>query len=168
MPSDYYLQIGSSGSAGAVTGESVNPNFTGQIELDSFSFGASNPADVGGAGLSAGKCSLSDFSFTCALDSSSWQIVKDLYAGTHLDTCVFSGNKAGGGGSTYMYIQVTMTNCYLTSQSTGGGSQGVPSQSVSIAYAQIEYQYYTQDTTKGTTTSAGTATYSITTGVTNV
>jgi len=150
MPSDYYLQVGSSGSAGAVTGESVNPNFTGQIELDSFSFG---------------KCSLSDFSFTCALDSSSWQIVKDLYAGTHLDKCTFSGNKAGGGGSTYMYIQVVMTNCYLTSQSTGGGSQGVPSQSVSIAYAEIEYQYYTQDTTKGTTTSAGTATYSITTGV---
>src|SRR5271169_2838621 len=168
MPSDYYLQIGSSGSAGAVTGESVNPNFTGQIELDSFSFGANNPADVGGAGLSAGKCSLSDFSFTCSLDSSSWQIVKDLYAGTHLDKCTFSGNKAGGGGSTYMYIQVVMTNCYLTSQSTGGGSAGVRSESVSIAYAEIEYQYYTQDTTKGTTTSAGTATYSITTGVTNV
>jgi len=165
MPSDYYLQIGSSGSTGAVVGESVNPNFTKQIELDSFSFGANNPADVGGAGLSAGKCSLSDFSFTCSLDSSSWQIVKDLYAGTHLDKCTFSGNKAGGDASTYMYIQVVMTNCYITSQSTGGGSQGVPSQSVSIAYAQIEYQYYTQDTQKGTTTSAGTATYNITTGV---
>jgi type VI protein secretion system component Hcp len=64
-----------------------------------------------------------------------------------------------------MYIQVVMTNCYITSQSTGGGGSGVPAQSVSIAYAQIEYQYYTQDTTKGTTTSAGTATYNITTGV---
>ena len=166
MPSDYYLQIGSSTSApGGITGESQNPNFLKQIELDSFSFGASNPADVGGQGLSAGKCSLSDFSFTCALDSSSWQIVKDLYAGTHIDTCTFSGNKAGGGGSTYMYIQVVMTNCYITSQSTGGGSTGVPSQSISIAYAKIEYQYYTQDTAKGTTTSAGTATYDITTGV---
>jgi type VI secretion system secreted protein Hcp len=166
MPSDYYLQIGSStGAPGGVTGESQNPKFVNQIELDSFSFGASNPADVGGQGLSAGKCSLSDFSFTCALDSSSWQIVKDLYAGAHIDTCTFSGNKAGGDASTYMYIQVVMTNCYVTSQSTGGGSQGVPSQSVSIAYAQIEYQYYTQDTSKGTTTSAGTATYSITTGV---
>ncbi len=159
MPSDYYLLIT------GVNGESQNPNFANNIELDSYSFGASNPADVGGSGLSAGKCSLSDFSFTCALDSSSWQIVKNLYAGTHIPTCTFSGCKAGGGGSTYMYIQVVMTNCYLTSQSTGGGSQGVPSQSVSIAYAQIEYQYYTQDTSKGTTTSAGTATYSITTGV---
>src|ERR1700680_932328 len=98
MPSDYYLQIGSStGVPGGVTGESQNPNFKQQIELDSFSFGASNPADVGGQGLSAGKCSLSDFSFSCALDSSSWQLVKDLYAGTHVASTVFTGMKAGGG-----------------------------------------------------------------------
>jgi type VI secretion system secreted protein Hcp len=168
MASDYYLQIGSTGSAGAVTGESVNVNFQKQIELDSFSFGASNPADVGGGGLSAGKCSLSDFSFTCALDSSSFQIVKDLYAGTHIDQCTFSGNKAGGGGSTYMYLQVVMKNCYITSHSTGGGASGMPNQSVSIAYADITYQYYTQDTKAGTVTSAGTAEYNITTGVVNV
>jgi type VI secretion system secreted protein Hcp len=159
MPSDYYLLINT------VNGESQNPNYPKYIELDSFSFGASNPADVGGQGLSAGKCSLSDFSFTCAMDSSSWQIVKDLYAGTHIDKCTFAGNKAGGDASTYKYLEVVMSNCYITSQSTGGGAQGMPSQSVSIAYAQIEYQYYTQDTAKGTTTSAGTATYNITTGV---
>ena len=165
MASDYYLQIGSQGSDGAVVGESQNPNYTGQIELDSFSFGASNPADVGGGGLSAGKASLSDFNITCALDSSSWQIVKDLYAGTHVDTCTLSGNKAGGDASTYKYLEVVMSNCYITSHSTGGGAQGVPTQSVSIAYAKIEYQYYTQDTSKGTVKLAGTAEYSIVTGV---
>lgn len=159
MASDYYLVID------GINGESQNPNFANGIELDSYSFGASNPADVGGKGLSAGKCTLSDFSFTCALDSSSWQIVKDLYAGTHVAKAVFSGCKAGGGGSTYIYIVVTMTNCYITSQSTGGGSQGVPSQSISLAYEQIEYDYYTQDTTSGATTLAGSATYNIGTGV---
>jgi len=159
MASDYYLAIN------GVKGESQNPNYTETIELDSFSFGASNPADVGGSGLSAGKCSLSDFSFTCALDSSSWQILKNLYAGTHIDSATLSGNKAGGDASTYKYLDVVMTNCYITSHSTGGGAQGMPTQSVSIAYAQIEYQYYTQDTSKGTTTSAGTANYNIITGV---
>jgi type VI secretion system secreted protein Hcp len=159
MASDYYLAIK------GVNGESQNPNYLNQIELDSFSFGANNPADVGGGGLSAGKCSLSDFSFTCALDSSSWQIVKDLYAGTHVDTVILSGNKAGGDASTYKYLEVEMSNCYITSHSTGGGAQGVPSQSVSIAYAKIVYQYYTQDTSKGTVKSAGTAEYSIITGV---
>jgi type VI secretion system secreted protein Hcp len=159
MPSDYYLLINT------VEGESQNANFPKYIELDSYSFGASNPADVGGKGLSAGKCSLSDFSFTCALDSASWQIVKDLYSGTHIDQCTFAGCKAGGDKQTYKYIEVTLTNCYITSHSTGGGSQGVPSQSVSIAYEQILYNYFTQKTEDGTTVSAGTATYNIGTGV---
>jgi type VI secretion system secreted protein Hcp len=152
MPSDYYLLINT------VEGESQNANFPKYIELDSYSFGASNPADVGGKGLS-------DFSFTCALDSASWQIVKDLYSGTHIDQCTFAGCKAGGDKQTYKYIEVTLTNCYITSHSTGGGSQGVPSQSVSIAYEQILYNYFTQKTEDGTTVSAGTATYNIGTGV---
>ena len=157
MASDYRLHIN------GVKGESQEePDF---IELDSFSFGASNPADVGGKGLSAGKCSLSDFSFTCALDSASWQILKDLYKGTHVDESVFKGYKAGGDGKTYRYLEVTMTNCYITAQSTGGGSSGLPSQSISLAYEQIKYEYFTQDTSTGQVTSAGTAQYNIGTGV---
>ena len=69
MASDYYLLID------GVTGESQAVDMTNYIELDSFSFGASNPADVGGKGLSAGKASLSDFSFSCGLDSASFQIL---------------------------------------------------------------------------------------------
>src|SRR5580700_11759883 len=145
MASDLFLLIK------GVKGESVaqglpSPGADGYIELDSFSFGASNPADVGGGGLSAGKCSLSDFSFSCALDSSSFQMLTDLYAGTHIATCTFTGRKSGGGGNPYNYLVVTLTNCYITSQSTGGGSTGMPTQSVSIAYEQILYEYFTQDT----------------------
>jgi len=93
MPSDHYLLIK------GVKGESVaqglpSPGSDGYIELDSFSFGASNPADVGGGGLSAGKCSLSDFSFSCALDSSSYQILKNLYTGAHIATVTFLSRKS--------------------------------------------------------------------------
>jgi type VI secretion system secreted protein Hcp len=72
MASDYYLLIT------GVNGESQAQGMTNNIELDSFSFGASNPPDVGGGGLSGGKCSLSDFSFSCALDSSSFQMLTNL------------------------------------------------------------------------------------------
>lgn len=155
MASDYYLLID------GVTGESQAVDMTNYIELDSFSFGASNAADVGGKGLSAGKASLSDFSFSCALDSASFQILKCLYTGKHVPTCTFKGRKTGGDAKPYVYVQSVMTNCYITSHSTGGGSAGVPSQSVSIAYEQIQFQYFTQDTSSGQVTSAGMATYNI-------
>jgi type VI secretion system secreted protein Hcp len=153
--SDYYLLIN------GVTGESQAVGMTNYIELDSFSFGASNAADVGGKGLSAGKASLSDFSCSCGLDSASYQILKDLYTGAHISTATFAGRKTGGGGTPYLYLQVIMTNCFITSHSLGGGGTGVPSQSFSLAYEQIEYQYYTQDTSSGSVTLAGSATYNV-------
>jgi len=156
MATDAYLLIQ------GVTGESQSQGMTNNIELDSFSFGASNPADIGGKGLSGGKCSLSDFSFTCAVDQASYQILNDLYQGKPVPTCTFSLRKSTGSANPYTYLSVIMTNCYITSNAIGGGSQGIPTQSVSIAYEQINYQYYTQDSSSGAVTLAGNATYSIT------
>src|ERR1700722_5944452 len=124
MASDYYLLIS------GVNGESQAQGMTNNIELDSFSFGASNPPDVGGGGLSGGKCSLSDFSFSCALDSSSFQMLTNLYAGPPIATCPFAGRKSGGGGNPCNYRVVALSNGYITSKSTGGGSQGMPTQAV--------------------------------------
>jgi hypothetical protein len=39
----------------------------------------------------------------------------------------------------------------------------MPTQAVSIAYEQIMYEYFTQDTSTGATKSAGSATYNIAT-----
>ena len=156
MASDAYLLID------GITGESQADGMTNNIELDSFSFGASNPADVGGKGLSAGKCSLSDFSCSFGVDQASYQILKNLYNGVHIPTCTFSLRESGGGTSPYVYLKVIMSDCYITSDSIGGGSSGKPSQSMSIAYAKIEYQYYTQDTSTGAVSKAGAATYDIT------
>jgi type VI secretion system secreted protein Hcp len=155
MPSDAYLLIA------GVNGESQAQSMTNNIELDSWSWGASNPAGLGGKGLAAGKPSLADFSCSFALEAASYQIVKDLVQGTHIANATFTGRKTGGGGTPYNYLVITMTNCFLTSFSTGGGSAGVPAASLSIAYEKIEYQYYTQDTASGSVTLAGQATYDI-------
>jgi type VI protein secretion system component Hcp len=116
---------------------------------------------VGGKGLSAGKCSLSDFSCTFGVDQASYQILKALYTGQHIPTCTFSLRESGGGANPYTYLKVIMTKCYITGDSIGGGSSGKPSQSMSIAYEKIEYQYYTQDTSSGSVTLAGSASYDI-------
>jgi type VI secretion system secreted protein Hcp len=155
MASDYLIKLQ------GINGESKE--ISEAIELDSFSFGASNPADIGGKGLSAGKASLSDFTFTCALDSSSYQVLKNLYNGQPITTATFIGRKVGGGSTPYTYLQAIMTNCYVTSHGTGGGAQGVPTQSISFAYEQIQFEYYTQDSSSGAVTLAGSATYNITT-----
>lgn len=76
MPHDAFIMID------GITGESPN----GYIEIDSFSFGASNPtsASSGTGGGGAGKVSLSDFSITKKLDGSSPQLFKNVVNGTHI------------------------------------------------------------------------------------
>ncbi|HUI40336.1 MAG TPA: type VI secretion system tube protein Hcp [Terriglobia bacterium] len=155
MPSDYYILID------GVNGESQADGMTNYIDLDSWSFGISSPAELGGKGLSGGKPSVSDFSFSCSLETSSYQVVKNLVQGTHIATGTFKGRKTGGGGTPYIYLQITLTKCFVTSFSVGGGSTGTPSCSVSLAFEEIKYEYFTQDTSSGSVTSAGSADYDI-------
>jgi type VI secretion system secreted protein Hcp len=155
MPSDYYLLIDK------VKGETQAEDMKDNIELESWSWGASNPASIGGKGLAAGKPSLSDFSCTFSLDAASPTLISHMAKGTHLANATFTGRKTGGDGKPYKYLTIALTECFVTSFSTGGGSQGVPSASFSLAYEAIEYKYFTQDTKSGQVTLAGTAKYDI-------
>lgn len=146
-----------------IDGESNTVGKEKNIELESYSFGASNPANLGSNGLSGGTASLSDFSFTCEVDASSAQILSALYTGQSIDSAVFTLQESGGGANPYDYITVTFTNCYVTSHSLGGGQQGKPSQSVSFAYEQIQYQFSSQNSSTGAVENKGNATYNIAT-----
>jgi type VI secretion system secreted protein Hcp len=155
MPSDYYLLIN------GITGESQAAGMTNNIELESWNFGASSPPDLGGKGLSAGKPSFPDFTCSFSLDSASYQILKNLCEGTHIASATFTGRKTGGGETPYNYLVVTMTNCFVTGFSTGGGRTGDNSANLSLAFETIQYQYYTQDTSSGSVTQAGQAQYDV-------
>ena len=155
MPTDYYLLME------GVNGESQAAGMANNIELESWNFGGSSPVSLGGKGLSGGKPSFTEFSCSFALDTASYQIMKNLCEGTHIKSTTFTGRKTGGGATPYTYLAVTMTNCFVCGFSTGGGNAGIPVASLNVAYEKIEYQYYTQDSTSGSITLAGSATYDI-------
>jgi type VI protein secretion system component Hcp len=134
------------------------------IELESYSFAASNPANVGSGGLSGGTPSLSDFSFSCEVDSSSGPMLQQLYNGKPIATATFTLVESTGAAQAPPYVTVTFTNCYITGHSFGGsGTSGKPSQNVSFAYEQIQYAYSSQTSADGTVSNAGNATFDVTT-----
>ena len=155
MPSDYYLLIK------GIKGESQAADMTDNIDLESWSWGASNPASLGGKGLAAGETIIERLYVQLCAGSRSRTMIANLTKGTHIDSATFTGRKTGGDGKPYKYLVITMTSCFITSFNTGGGSTGVPPASLSIAYEKIQYQYYTQDTKTGSVTLAGQATYDI-------
>ena len=159
MPGSAFLLLN------GITGESKT--MANNIEVESYSFGASNPANLGSNGLSGGTPSLSDFSFTCEIDAASAAILSQLYSGKPIDSAVFTLVESTGDAQAPPYLTVTFTNCYVTSHSLGGGNQGKPSQSVSFAYEQIAYAFSTQDSAAGTVSNKGNATFNITTATTS-
>ena len=81
-----------------VTGESQKEGHTGQIELMSFSWGASNPTTVAvGTGLAAGKVSLSDFSVMKVTDKASPTLFRTAAPANTIDKASVFIQKATGG-----------------------------------------------------------------------
>src|SRR5262245_59703350 len=81
-----------------VTGEATADGFAGKIEINSFSWGASNSVTVGAGstGLVGGKVSVSSFSLTKRMESSSNVLFAACCAGKHFKTAKVSMRKAGG------------------------------------------------------------------------
>jgi len=81
MPFDAYLKI----ETPNITGESTDSKHKGEIEIYSFSLGASNPTTIGSAtgGAGAGKVSLSSFNFMKKTDKVSPVLFQACASGVH-------------------------------------------------------------------------------------
>ena|SRR3990172_8361155 len=146
--SDYFLKIE------GVPGESSDDKHRGEIEVESWSFGASQSGSMTmGGGGGAGKVSMQDFTFTKHVDKSSPKLFESLVTGQHLKEAKLVLRSAGG--SQVEYLVITLSDVLVTSYSTGGSSgDDRPMESFSLNFSQIKMSYVEQDA-KG---SAGAAT----------
>jgi len=131
------------------------------VEIESWSFGVSQPPSIGGLGLSAGTAACSDLHCTFALEQASYQLIRYLTIGLHLGHVKFLGRKTGGGGTPFTYLEIDLDNCFITSFSMGGGSSGIPLAQLSLAYANMTYKYFSQDTRTGGVTLVGSVQYDV-------
>src|SRR5437899_7190000 len=76
-----------------IKGESLDSKHKDEIEVLSFSWGATQPGAFGGGGT--GKVSAQDFSFVVKIDKSSPLLFKYLATGAHLKEAVLTLRKAG-------------------------------------------------------------------------
>jgi type VI secretion system secreted protein Hcp len=155
MPIEYHLDFGS------VKGESVSTKHMDQIELLSWSWGASNPTTIVGAGMSAGKVAMSDLSFTKRVDKSSPKLLELCITGKHVDLVTLFCSKQTGGKTPDDFLTIKFWEVYVSSQQVGGSSgEDVGTESLSITYGKMNYDYKLQKA-DGTLTSAGNVEYDL-------
>jgi type VI secretion system secreted protein Hcp len=135
---DYFLKVD------GIDGESTDSKHKNEIDVESWSWGESNSGSHAfGGGGGAGKVSMQDISFTMKVNKSSPKLMLACANGEHIKKAVLTCRKAGK--DQQEYLKITFSDLLVSSYQTGG-SRGdvIPTDSVSINFAKIEYEYKPQ------------------------
>ncbi len=139
MAVDYFLKLD------GIDGESPDSKHKGDIEIMSFSWGASQTGShSAGGGGGAGKVSVQDFHFVMGLNKASPKLFLACATGEHIKKAVLILRKAGT--DQQEYLKVTMSDLLVSSYQTGGSSGGgaVPTDQISLNFAKVEFEYKEQ------------------------
>ncbi len=136
--SDYFLTID------GVKGGSTEKNHKDAIDVLSFDWGLSAPVSSGGGpGLSGGKATFSDFSWTQDVDTAVPTLFVDAATGKNHPTATFDLVTAGP--KPFTYLTMTFSNVILTSLDLSGSSGSDPLVSASFAYSKVKMEVITQN-----------------------
>ena len=127
-----------------VKGESTDSKHKGEIEIMSFSWGASQTGAHGsGGGGGAGKVSMNDFSFVKELDTATPQFMEMICSGQSAGSAVLTLRKAGE--KPLEYLKIKMTDVLISSYQTGGaGATGIPVEQVSFSFSNVDITAFEQ------------------------
>lgn len=133
---DYFLKID------GIAGESQDSKHKGEIELESFSWGASQAVRPGGGG-GAGKVEMQDFYFVMSVNKASPKLFLACASGQHLKHAILTARKAGKGQQEFLLYKFTdvLISSYQTS---AAGDEILPIDQVSFDFARIEMEFRPQ------------------------
>jgi type VI secretion system secreted protein Hcp len=136
MAVDFFLKID------GIEGESKDSKHTNEIDVLSWSFGATQAGSMSfGGGGGSGKVSMQDFTFTMRMCKATPKLLQHCASGKHITSALLTARKAGEQQQEYMKIK--FTDLLVSSYQTGGGGEE-PLESISLNFAKIEFEYREQ------------------------
>lgn len=128
-----------------IKGESVDVKHPDEIEVLSWSFGASQEGSAhSGTGSGTGKVAIQDVTITHYVDSASTDLLKHLTNGKHIDEGLLVVRKAGG--TAVEYFKFKMEQVMVTHISNGGGAgQDRVTENVTLNFRKFTQTYTPQD-----------------------
>jgi type VI secretion system secreted protein Hcp len=150
MP-DILLDVG---DTSAFKGESLIEGFEDLIVCESFSFGATQPLDLGrGTNRTAGTMSISEIQLSRQHDLSSTPLLHAMFSGKVFEKVKINFLKAASNSdqANDLFLVVELSEAIFSSVSYSGASGGsVMSESISIGFVAIEFDYKVQKPEDGT------------------
>ncbi len=138
MAVDYFLKID------GIDGESADDKHKGEIDVESWSWGASQTGTMAsGGGGGTGKVSMDDFHFVMTVNKATPKLILACASGQHIKKAVLTCRKAGKDQQEYLLY--TFTDVLVAHYQTGGSdSAGLPTENISLNYSKMEIEYKEQ------------------------
>lgn len=139
-------------------GESKDSAHKDDIDLLSFSWGATNSGSSGlGGGGGAGVVNMHDFSFTMYHQKCSPKLMLACATGEHIKSAILIARKQGGTQMEFLKVEMNdlLVSSYQTGGSSGGGDQTIDSITLNFAKIKQSYKEQKQDGSAGGEISAG-------------
>jgi type VI secretion system secreted protein Hcp len=124
-----------------ITGESTDNRHKDQIELLSWSWGASNTTSAGSGGSGAGKVQFQPFVFTHRYDKASPKLMLACASGRHFPKAVLHESKPGGNPGDFLMIR--FDEIFINAVMPGDQGQG-PTEMVTLTANKIHVEYKPQ------------------------
>lgn len=139
MSSDIHLKLGD------IKGESTDDKHKDEIDVESWSWGASNPGSMAqGGGGGTGKVSFSDLNFVHRFDKASPNLWMACSDGTHIKDATLSSAKQGKGPQDFLIIKLSDVLITSVSIAESNGAASVPMENVALQFAKVELEYKPQ------------------------
>jgi type VI secretion system secreted protein Hcp len=138
MAVDYFLQIA------GVEGESTDAKHKGWIDVDSWSWGETQPTPPASGGGGAGKVQVHDLHFVSRVSKASPKLFLACASGQHFKEARLVGRKAGKAQQEFLIW--TFTDLLVTGYQTGGaeGGEVLPTDQVSLNFTKLKVEYRAQ------------------------
>jgi type VI secretion system secreted protein Hcp len=125
-----------------IAGESQDAKHKNEIDLESFSWGATNePGHSRAAG--AGKVAMQDFHFLTRVNKASPLLFLSCAMGKHIKEAVLTARKAGKEQQEFLVFK--FSDLLISSYQIGGAEAGeIPMDQVSFDFSRIDFEYRAQ------------------------
>ena len=158
MAVDLYLKID------GIKGECQKKGHEGEIDILSFSYGATQSGSFhsGGAGGGSGKAEIRDISIMKQVDKSSPDLFKYCASGKHLKEVIIYSQKAGDGDKPLTYYTIKLEDAIVSSvDNSGAGGGDAIMETVTFNTAKFSFEYQAQGKDGGKDGGAVKASYDV-------
>ncbi len=129
---DYFLKIE------GIEGEVTEPGHMGEIMVESWSWGQTQPGVQSPGGTGGGKANFQDFHFVMQTSKASPKLMLAAAKGEHIKQAVLTTKKTD---KDQAYLTIKLSDILISSYLIGGSSSAVPTDQISLNFGKIEFEY---------------------------